>query len=91
MTRQSEDICGECKHLTRKGYREQMTEGKGRCGAYDDGLAQLRDPFLPWNTRACIWFDRDRNNERRAAREKWIEECRAREQNNNEVQLETKG
>jgi len=89
--RQSEDICAQCKNLTGKGAREQWAVGKGRCTGYDDGMAPLNDPIVAWNTRACIWFERDRDKERRAAREKWIEECCAREQNNNEVQAETKG
>jgi len=91
MTRQSEDICAQCKNLTGKGYREQWAAGKGRCTGYDDGMAQLRDPFVAWNARACIWFDRDKDPKRREAREQWIEERRAKEQNNNEVVPETKG
>jgi hypothetical protein len=78
MTRQSEDICAQCKSLTGKGHREQWAEGKGRCTGYDDSSTPLRDPILAWNTRACIWFERDRDPARRAAREKWIEEQKAK-------------
>lgn len=90
MTRQSEDICAQCEKLTTKGYPEQMAAGKGRCTAYDDDIRPLTDPFVAWNTRACIRFNQVYGSAREL-RLRWIERRQNKEQNNNEVQTETKG
>lgn len=87
MTHAKEDICARCENLTTKDYPKQSAAGKGRCAGYDAGFAQLRDPFVAWNTPSCIYFAKAANQE---ARTKWIEKQQTK-QNNNEVQSKTKG
>jgi len=89
MTHSSKDICAQCKHFKMKEYPQHAAVGIGRCTGYDGRIAPLDNPFLPWGTAACSRFSRDWQT--RAAREQWIEKRRAKEQNNNEVQPETKG
>ena len=78
MTRQSEDICAQCKNLTGKGAREQWAAGKGRCTGYDNSVAPLSNPFVAWNTRACVLFEKDRDPKRQVAREQWSEQQKAK-------------
>jgi hypothetical protein len=47
----------------------------------------LAKPFLPWKTKACVHYARPAN---KAERVEWVEKRRAKEQNNNAVQTETK-
>jgi hypothetical protein len=84
-----DDICAQCAHLKTKGYPELMAAGKGRCAGYDTFLTKPKNLDVSWNTKACIWFVKDRAT--REARERWIEKRRAIDQNNNDAQAETKG
>lgn len=84
-----DDICALCANFKVRDYPELMKEGKGRCTGYDTFLRKPDNLDLGWNTKACIWFNKDWKN--RDAREQWAEKWRIKEQNNNEVQPETKG
>lgn len=77
MTPAGEDICARCENLTTKGYPEQMAKGRGRCCGYDSGFAQLRDPFVAWNTKSCIYFAKAPDQEAGA---KWIAKQEAKAQ-----------
>jgi len=89
MSTEPGDICAQCKHFRMKEYPDHARVGLGRCMGYDKAIHQLRNPFVPWRTKACVRFDRDWA--KKAEREDWIERRRAQEQNNIAVQTETKG
>ncbi|GEM_PF-2634781 len=76
--RRDDDICAMCEHLTTKGYPEYMARGEGRCTGYDGSATPLTNPFVTWNNRACVLFDRERDPEARAVRERWIAKQKAK-------------
>ena len=88
--RRDDDICAMCESLTTKGHPEQMARGEGRCTGYDGSFTPLANPFVAWNTPACVLFTRSADEEARAARRRWIEKQEAK-QETNDVQTETKG
>jgi hypothetical protein len=88
MTTQADNICALCKHFKMKEYPKHAEIGLGRCMGYEGTMAPLNNPFLPWKTKACVRYARPSN---RAAREAWVAQQRAQEQNNNAVQTQTKG
>lgn len=87
MTKAWAEICGRCKHFTTIGYPELKARGEGRCTGYDGTSYELRDPFLSWDHRRCVYFAWATPMMPRNA---WIEKQQAK-QNNDEAQTETKG
>lgn len=87
MSRQSTDICAQCRNFAMKEYPEQARQGKGCCKGYDGTMAPLRDPFVAWDNRECVLFARSSNE---AARVEWFE-AQVAKQKQTEVQTETKG
>lgn len=87
MSRQAHEVCAQCHKFAMKEYPEQAKEGRGRCTGYDGSFAPLRDPFVSWDSRACVRYMRSPNQ---AARLQWFQK-QQQEQNNSEVQPETKG
>jgi len=88
--RRGDDICAMCENLTTKGHPEHMARGEGRCTGYDGSFTPLANPFVTWDTAACVLFTRALGSDARAARERWIEKQQAKSENN-DVQTETKG
>lgn len=83
----TDQVCAECENLTTKDYPEHRARGEGRCTGYDGGRIQLRDPFVPWNLRACALFEWAKDMKPRTT---WMAKWKAHAENN-EVKTETKG
>lgn len=88
MTTLGDEVCAMCQHFKMKEYPEHARVGLGRCMGYDRTNAQLINPFVPWQTKACTRYARPTNKAERVA---WVEARSKKEQNNNDVQPEAKG
>jgi hypothetical protein len=87
MIREREEVCAHCQNFHMKDYPEHAAKGEGRCSGYDEGFAQLRNPFVRWDTPACAVYTKAIDIR---TRREWIERRRAKEKQN-EVQPDTKG
>lgn len=88
MTVLGDEICALCKHFKMKEFPSHARVGIGKCVGYDKARVPLANPWLPWKTKACVHYARPEN---KAERVEWVERRRAKEQNNNAAQTETKG
>jgi hypothetical protein len=77
MSRGEAEVCAQCHKFAMKEYPEQARAGKGRCTGYDGSFAELRDPFVAWDNRACVLYTRSPNQ---AARVQWFEAQEAKPQ-----------
>ena len=69
------NICAQCKHFRMKEYPDHARVGLGRCMGYDGTMAELKNPFYAWGTKACTRFKMDFDG--KAQRDAWIEKKRA--------------
>lgn len=76
MIRLREEVCAHCQTFHMKEYPEHAVKGEGRCSGYDEGFAQLRNPFVRWDTPACALYTKALDMPPRRA---WIEKQRAKE------------
>lgn len=88
MIAEGQEVCALCQHFKMKEYPDHARVGVGRCVGYDNTMAPLINPFVPWSKKKCVRYARPAN---RAERVEWVEKRMAKEQNNKAAQTKTKG